>query len=140
MYFDPSPWKKHMHGSSEKLLEVELKEISDCMYKIFNIEFTLIMNWMEFAEINDSLNNQWRNSPENLPKSPSFDNMSSHSSCVSSSCWSCASCFLLAIFKQLQRNLQYQVIFLLISRGVQQYVHIVSRLVFNRFVKRTWTR
>ena len=33
-----------MHGSSEKLLEVELKELSDCMYKIFNIEFTLIMN------------------------------------------------------------------------------------------------
>ena len=53
--------------------------------------------------------------------------MSSHSSCVSSSCWSCASCFLLAIFKQLQRNLQYQVIFLLTSRGGQQHVQIVSR-------------
>ena len=55
--------------------------------------------------------------------------MSSHSSCVSSSCWSCASCFLLAIFKQLQRYLQYQVIFLLISRGVQQYVP--DRLTFG---------
>lgn len=87
--------------------------------------------------IHNKLINEEINSHENLPKSPSFDNMSSHSSCVSSSCWSCASCFLLAIFKQLQRNLQYQVIFLLTSRGVQQHVQIVSRLVFNRFVKRT---